>query len=58
MDENKEMATPYDQKECADGKSEHTGIGPGAVDGTHPSTYTPENASKEIEEDKVKQPGE
>lgn len=47
-----------DAKVCADGKSEHTGIGPGAVDGTHPSTYTPENASKEIKEDKVKQPGE
>ena len=58
MDESNEINTPDDHKVCADGESEHTGIGPGAVDGTHPSTYTPENSSKHVVEDKTRQPGE
>lgn len=47
-----------DAKVCADGESQHTGMGSGAVDGTHPSTYTPENSGKNVVEDKIKQPGE
>ena len=58
MDYEENIDTTDDHKECADGESQLTGIGPGAVDGTHPSTYTPENLSHHIIEDKTKQPGE
>ncbi len=47
-----------EQKCEADGKSTLTGNDGGIPDGTHPSTYTPENSSKRVIEDKTRQPGE
>lgn len=57
-EEEKIIGSHDDHEDEADGKSELTGMGGGVVDGTHPSTYTPANSSKQIIEDKIKQPGE